>query len=76
MTAPQLLSAGLIVAALFASAATAREANAHMRRAVDAYAAAARASATYKHGCVRAPDVGSFATAPYRKPPCEPTTRF
>ncbi|MCP2216081.1 hypothetical protein M2226_003662 [Bradyrhizobium elkanii] len=25
-----------------------------------------------KHGCVRAPDEGSFATAPFRKPPCEP----
>jgi hypothetical protein len=25
--------------------------------------------------CIRAPDVGQFATAPYNNPPCEPATR-
>lgn len=39
--------------------------------------AAARDTAPIrKRGCVGAPDVGGFATAPWRKPPCEPVSRY
>jgi hypothetical protein len=77
MTTLKLLSAGLIVAAMFASPAMARESSANARRtAVDAYAAADRAPAASKRGCVRAPGVGAFATAPWRRPPCEPASGY
>jgi hypothetical protein len=73
----KLLSAGLIIAAVLASPAMARESSANGRRtAVDAYAAVDRAPAASKRGCARAPDVGAFTTAPWRRPPCEPTSRY
>ncbi|WP_027555476.1 hypothetical protein [Bradyrhizobium sp. Cp5.3] len=77
MTTLKLLSAGLIVAATFAAPAMARENSTHARRTVaDAYASAQRIPAMSKRGCVRAPDVGSYASAPWRRPPCEPTTGY
>nr|WP_084305296.1 hypothetical protein [Bradyrhizobium sp. ARR65] len=77
MTTPKLLSAGLIVAAVFASLAIARESSAKARStAVHSYAAVQRTPAAYKRTCVRAPDVGAFATRPWRKPPCEPGSGF
>jgi hypothetical protein len=39
-------------------------------------AAAPNAPPVGQSGCVRAPDVGEFATAPWRKPPCEPVSRY
>jgi hypothetical protein len=77
MTTLKLLSAGLIVTAVFASPAMARESNANARRTVaDSHTAVHRAPAVSKRGCVRAPDVGAFATAPWRQPPCEPASGY
>jgi hypothetical protein len=69
MTVLKLMSAGLILAAMLATPAVARDKKSGARNAQDAYAAAS----TRKQRCaVRAPDEGAFATSPYRKPPCEP----
>ncbi|MCP3368039.1 hypothetical protein [Bradyrhizobium cajani] len=77
MTTLKLLSAGLMVAAMISSPAMAREGSNHMRRAnVDAYGSVQRVPVTSKRGCVRAPDVGAYATAPWRRPPCEPASGF
>jgi hypothetical protein len=38
--------------------------------------AAPNATPVGQGGCVRAPDVGEFATAPWRKSPCEPVSRY
>jgi hypothetical protein len=66
----KLLSAGLIALAVFAGPAAAREKhpNWHVRHAH----AAMRATPVHSMDCVRAPDVGSFASAPWSMPPCEP----
>jgi hypothetical protein len=39
-------------------------------------AAAPNATPVGRSGCIRASDVGEFATAPWRKPPCEPVSRY
>lgn len=73
MTRLKLLSAALIAAAAFATPAMARESHVAAR-----HVAAAR-TAPYVDGraCVRAPDVGAFATQPWDNgPPCEPTTIY
>lgn len=75
MTTLKLLSAGFVVAAMIASPVMAREGNAK-RTNVDAYASAQRVPVTSKHGCTLAPDVGAYATAPWRRPPCEPTSGY
>jgi hypothetical protein len=76
MTTLKLISAGLIAATMLAVPAMAREKAADARRIHDnAYTAAADAPTAAKRGCDRAPDAGAFATAPYQKPPCEPTSR-
>ena len=76
-----LLSAGLLAAAVIAAPAMAREHHASSRYVTsDAYAAAvpdaAFAGPVYANGyrCVPAPRVGAFATAPWENnaPPCEP----
>ncbi|OAF10711.1 hypothetical protein AYJ54_10640 [Bradyrhizobium centrolobii] len=77
MTTLKLLSAGLIVAATLASPAMARESSKHLRHTTaNAYASAQRTPTASKSGCVRAPDVGSYASAPWRRPPCEPTSGY
>ncbi|SFV12936.1 MULTISPECIES: hypothetical protein [Bradyrhizobium] len=75
MTTLKLLSAGFVVAAMIASPAMAREGNAKRTNA-DAYASAQRVPVSSKRGCVRAPDVGAYASAPWRRPPCEPTSGY
>lgn len=60
----KLASVGLIAAAMFANPAVAAW--------YDQNGAAVRASNVVH--CIRAPDVGSFAGAPFNKPPCEPAT--
>ena len=75
MTTVKLLSAGLVVAAMIASPAMAREGSAK-RTTVDAYASAQRVPVTSKRTCARAPDVGAYATAPWRRPPCEPVLGY
>ena len=75
MTTLKLLSAGLVAAAMIASPAMAREASTKPTN-VDAYASAQRVPVSSKRGCVRAPDVGAYASAPWRRPPCEPTSGY
>jgi hypothetical protein len=76
MTTLKLLSAGFVVAAMIASPAMAREGSAK-RTNVEAYASAQRVPASAaKRGCARAPDVGAYATAPWRRPPCEPISGY
>ncbi|EIG58749.1 hypothetical protein [Bradyrhizobium sp. WSM1253] len=75
MTTLKFLSAGFVVAAMIVSPAMAREGNAK-RTNVEAYASAQRVPASAKRGCARAPDVGAYATAPWRRPPCEPTSGY
>ena len=74
MTISKLLSACLVVAAMFASSAMARESGAKVQ--LTAYAAGHRPPAAYKRHCVRAPDKGAYATAPWRKPPCETASSY
>jgi hypothetical protein len=77
MTTLKLLSAGLMVAAMIASPAMAREGKDNTRGAnADAYASVQRVPVTSKRKCVRAPDVGSFASDPWRRPPCEPASGY
>ncbi|TCU71225.1 hypothetical protein EDE08_106316 [Bradyrhizobium sp. R2.2-H] len=77
MTTLKLFSAGLIAAAMVASPAMAREGKTNTRRTnVDAYASAQRVPVISKRGCTRAPDVGAYASAPWRRPPCEPKSGF
>jgi hypothetical protein len=64
------LSAGLIAAAIFAAPAVAREKAWYS-------ADGTRVDPSHVHyvkgrHCIRAPDVGAYATAPYKRPPCEP----
>ena len=67
MTKVTFASAALIAAALFSTTAMAARSD-----------AAARHATTKTHvqatDCVRAPDVGAFASAPYAEPPCMPNT--
>lgn len=65
MTKVTLMSVALIAAALFTSQAMAA------RNDVAARRAAVRAHAN-AGDCVRAPNAGAFASAPYTVPPCMP----
>lgn len=60
----KLVSVGLIAAAMFASPA--------MAAWYDKNGAVVDPSRVVH--CIRAPDVGQFAGAPYNNPPCEPAT--
>ena len=57
-----------IVAALIAATAYASEASATRSNGAPRQTAANASD----HSCVRAPNVGAFATAPYMVPPCLP----
>jgi hypothetical protein len=67
MTKVTLVSAALIVAAVFTTQAMAA-------RSRDAAARRATAESHTITDCVRAPNVGAFASAPYTVPPCMPNT--
>ena len=69
MTKLKLLSAALIATAMVATPAMARENKAAVRQ---------HTTATTVDGvtCIRAPDVGAFASDPWTVPPCEPTTVY
>ena len=69
MTNLKFLSAALIATAMVATPALARENRAAVRQ---------HTTATTVDGaaCVRAPDVGAYASDPYTRPPCEPTTVY
>jgi hypothetical protein len=68
MTRLKVLSAGLIAAAMLAAPVMAQE-DRHVARGADV---SATRDAADGRDCVRAPDVGAFASDPYTKPPCEP----
>ena len=70
----KLVSAGLIAAAMLATPAMAREYR-HVVRGADFSAPRSAYAGAYAYDgrdCVRAPNVGAYATAPYTVPPCEP----
>jgi hypothetical protein len=67
MTKVTFVSAALISAALFSTQAMAAHRDVAARHATSK----AHLSVT---DCVRAPDVGAFASAPYTEPPCMPNT--
>jgi hypothetical protein len=66
MTKFKLLSAALIATAMVATPAMAREHKAAVRQHTIATTVDGAA-------CVRAPNVGAFASDPWTAPPCEPT---
>jgi len=70
MTRFKVLSAGLIAAAMLTTPVMAREYR-HVARASDV---SASRGALDGRDCVRAPDVGAFASDPYTRPPCEPAS--
>ena len=72
----KFLSAGLIATAMFAAPAIAREQYLPPRAAAAIPANVSNSNARYISGCVRAPDVGAYATQPYVVPPCEPTGQY
>ncbi len=67
MTKVAFLSAALVGAAVFSSQAMAASHVMGKRRVTET---------TKIEQCVRAPDVGAFASDPYTVPPCEPNTGF
>lgn len=72
MTNLKLLSAALIAAAALATPAMARESRAPAR-----HFAASTTPYVDGRACVRAPDVGAYATQPWTNgPPCEPMTTY
>ncbi|MCA6117425.1 hypothetical protein J6524_21525 [Bradyrhizobium sp. WSM 1738] len=72
----KLLSAALLAAATLATPALA--ATHHVRHVVtnDNANMASVMRSTDRDSCVRAPDVGAFATQPWTVPPCEPNTGY
>jgi hypothetical protein len=62
MTKFKILSAGLIAVAMLSTPVMAREYR-HVASDVSA-----------PRDCVRAPNVGSYASDPYTRPPCEPAS--
>jgi hypothetical protein len=69
MTKVTFVSAALIAAAVFTTQAVAARSDVAARQA----RTNAQTSVT---DCVRAPNVGAFASAPYAVPPCMPNTAF
>ena len=69
MTKVTFLSAALVAAGVFTTQAMAAGSDVAARRATTTASAGAK-------DCVRAPDVGAFASDPYTVPPCEPNAGF
>ncbi|WP_082747367.1 hypothetical protein [Bradyrhizobium macuxiense] len=69
MTKLTFVAVALVAAAAYSAQASAAGSNAASRRAH-----ASTVSSSKITDCVRAPNVGSFATAPYTEPPCMPGT--
>jgi len=68
MTRLKVLSAGLIAAAMLTTPLMARE-HRHVARGYDVSAPRGVLDGS---DCVRAPNVGAYASDPYTRPPCEP----
>lgn len=66
MTKLTFVAAALVAAAAYATEASAARSNIAPRHAQ------ARMTTNAAADCVRAPNVGAFATAPYSSPPCMP----
>jgi hypothetical protein len=66
MTKLTIMAAALVAAAAYASEASAARSNPASRHAQPATATESAAA------CVRAPNVGAFASDPYTSPPCMP----
>jgi hypothetical protein len=73
MTRLKVLSAGLIAAAMLTTPLMARE-HRHVARGYDV--SAPRGVLDGRRDCVRAPDVGAYASDPYIRPPCEPASFY
>ncbi|MBR0896441.1 hypothetical protein JQ616_15885 [Bradyrhizobium tropiciagri] len=71
MTKLTFVTLALVAAAAYSAQASAASNNAAMRRA---HAQATTPVSSKTTDCVRAPNVGSFATAPFTEPPCMPGT--
>jgi hypothetical protein len=70
MTRFNVLLAGLIAAAMLTTPAMAREYR-HVAKSADVSISRDTVDA---NDCVRAPNVGAFASDPYTRPPCEPAS--
>jgi hypothetical protein len=68
MTRFKVLSAGLIAVAMLTTPVMARE-HQHVTKKDDVSTTAATVDG---RDCVRAPNVGAYASDPYTQPPCEP----
>jgi hypothetical protein len=68
MTKLTFVAAALVAAAAYATEASAARSNVAPRHAQ------AKMTTHAVGDCVRAPNVGAFATAPYTSPPCMPGT--
>ena len=78
MTKLKLLPAVLIAAAMIATPVMARDSGVASRHVTRDAFASTTPTGDYNdgRGCVRAPDVGAFASDPYVVPPCEPMTAY
>ena len=63
-----------VAAALVAAAAYPSEASAARSSAASRHTQAGTTTTSTVGNCVRAPNVGAFASAPYSSPPCMPGT--
>ncbi len=70
MTKLTFVTVALVAAAAYSAQASAAGSNAARR----AHASATTTVSSKTTDCVRAPNVGSFATAPFTEPPCMPGT--
>ena len=68
MTRFKVLSAGLIAVAMLSTPVMARE-HQHVTKRDNFSATAATVDG---RDCVRAPNIGAYASDPYTQPPCEP----
>jgi hypothetical protein len=71
----KLLSAALLAAATFATPALAATHTSRHAVTNDTNMASVMRSAD-RDSCIRAPDVGAYATQPWTVPPCEPNTGY
>lgn len=70
MTKLTFMAAAMVAAAAYSAQADAAGSHAARRH----HASMTTATASKTGDCVRAPNVGSYATAPFTEPPCMPGT--
>ncbi|WP_050631146.1 hypothetical protein [Bradyrhizobium viridifuturi] len=74
MTKLTFAALALVAAAAYSAQASAANNNAAARRAHASMTTTTTPISSKTTDCVRAPKVGSFATAPFTEPPCMPGT--